>query len=238
MARCPPGTVQVFSDPARGIEGGCAPVPTSQFSVASPEPFSRFRGESGSGAVIDVCRTITNPVARAACELAARVAGFDGGGGGGDPSGRNIFEECVLPWRRDPITMKCVLFAGEQPGPEPGGRGGGAAVMGRYGAGYTPDVDTRVHLGCLPGDVLGTDSICYPKKSLTNKERKYPRGRRPLLTGGEMRAISIASGAARRVARTQKRLQKMGMLPKPAPRKAAPKQKLIGGPGITVIDTE
>jgi len=109
--------------------------------------------------------------------------------------------------------------------------------MGRYGAGYAPEVDQVIHRECLPGDVLGTDNICYPKKNLRNAERKWPRGRRPLLTGGEMRAISIASSAAKRVERTTKRLQSMGMLKKPAPRKAAPKAVKQLGPGITVVDT-
>jgi len=128
---------------------------------------------------------------------------------------------CIPPFRRDP-SGKCSLFLGDQPGRDDAPVGG--AVMGRYGAAYVPGsmiVDRAV---CLKGDVVGDDGLCYPKKSLTNKERAWPRGRRPLLTGGEMRAISVARRAAGRFERTQKSLQKMGMIKKPSSRRIAPRQ--------------
>lgn len=99
----------------------------------------------------------------------------------------------------------------------------GQAVMGRYGAGYFPGSMIIDRAICLKGDVVGDDGICYPKRSIRNSDRAHPRGRQPLLTGGEMRAISIANRAAKKFERTQKRLQSMGMIKKPAPRKAAPK---------------
>jgi len=97
-------------------------------------------------------------------------------------------------------------------------------VMGRYGAAYVPGsmmVDRAV---CLPGDVVGDDGLCYPRKSLKNDERAWPRGRRPLLTGGEMRAISIASRAAGRLTRTAVRLQDMGLIKKPVAKRPAKKK--------------
>jgi len=142
------------------------------------------------------------------------------------PGGRpSPFDTIVQPppatTCRWPMTLfegKCVRpFMGDQPGIDD--TPVGEALMGRYGAAYVPGsliVDRAV---CLSGDVVGDDGLCYPKKSLTNKERQWPRGRRPLLTGGEMRAISIASRAAGRLERTQKRLQKMGMIKKIAPRR-------------------
>jgi len=92
------------------------------------------------------------------------------------------------------------------------------AVMGRFGAGFEPSVfmtDTR---RCGRGAVLGVDGLCYNKRDLRNNERFWPRGRRPLLTGGEMRAISTASSAAKKLQRKQKQLESLGLLKRPAPR--------------------
>ncbi len=94
----------------------------------------------------------------------------------------------------------------------------GVPVMGRFGAGFEPSVfmtDTR---RCGRGAVLGVDGICYNKRDLRNNERWWPRGRRPLLTGGEMRAISTASSAAKKLQRKQKQLESLGLLKRPAPR--------------------
>jgi len=107
----------------------------------------------------------------------------------------------------------------------PGGRTGmelvpgGEAVMGQYGAGMMPDQVPSVRMDCtfggtVRGLILGDDNLCYNKSQIANKERKWPVGRRPLLTGGEMRAISIASRAAGRLSRTTKRLESIGMLKK------------------------
>lgn len=145
-----------------------------------------------------------------------------GGGTGFAPTG-----PCVFPWRTDPATGECALFLGDQVGADD--RPPADAVMGRYGAAYVPGRHVINRSVCLPGDLVGKDGLCYDRKSLTNKERMWPRGRQPLLTGGEMRAISIASRAAGKFERTQKRLQKMGMIKKPAARARA--QKMIGPGG-------
>jgi len=102
--------------------------------------------------------------------------------------------------------------------------GGGEAVMGRYGAALVPAsmiVDRAV---CLPGMHLGDDGLCYNKGAISNRQRAWPRGRKPLLTGGEMRAISVASTAARRLTRTAVRLQDMGLIKKPIVRKPTKKK--------------
>jgi len=94
----------------------------------------------------------------------------------------------------------------------------GVAVMGRFGAGFEPSVfmtDTR---RCGRGAVLAVDGLCYNKRDIRNNERFWPRGRRPLLTGGEMRAISTASSAAKKLQRKQKQLESLGLLKKAAPR--------------------
>jgi len=100
--------------------------------------------------------------------------------------------------------------------------GAGAPVMGQFGAAYEGTSRLIRRTTCLPGDLVGADGLCYNRKSLSNKERMWPKGRAPLLTGGEMRAISIASRAAGKFERTQKRLQKLGMIKKPS-RARAPK---------------
>jgi len=133
-----------------------------------------------------------------------------------DP-GRN---GCFWPWKEDPISGECIPFMGAQPGPDPNGAGDfpGGAVQGRFGAATVPAVHDRIRRSCPPGSALGKDNLCY--ESLTNKERKWPRGRRPLLTGGQRNAITKAKGAARAIANTAKDLQDMGMLPKARSRKS------------------
>ncbi len=132
--------------------------------------------------------------------------------------------------------------AGQQPvipqQARPGGVEGqllpfGEAVMGRFGAGMKPAVFSQQQRRCPRGSVLGAPeadgtSLCYNRKEITNKERMWPRGRRPLLTGGEMRAISTAASAARKLQAKQKQLQELGLLKKPSPRQRAPKQLAPG----------
>ena len=94
----------------------------------------------------------------------------------------------------------------------------GVAVMGQFGAGFEPEVFDTMVRRCPRGAVLGMDGICYNRRDLRNSERFWPRGRRPLLTGGEMRAISTASAAAKKLQRKEKQLQQLGLLKKPASR--------------------
>lgn len=120
----------------------------------------------------------------------------------------------------------------------------GAARVGRFGAGIEPSVVDRRFRKCPTGSVLGKREadgswLCYNRRDLSNKERKWPRGRRPLLTGGEMRAISIAAAAARKLQAKQKQLQELGLLKKPAARRAAaPKQLGPGVPRVLQIQQE
>jgi hypothetical protein len=97
---------------------------------------------------------------------------------------------------------------------------GGEAVMGQFGAGLVPNSETVQRTNCnfpgVRGMVLGADGYCYNKSQISNKERMWPKGRRPLLTGGDMGAITKAARAAKRLQATQGKLQKMGMLKKPS----------------------
>ena len=127
---------------------------------------------------------------------------------------------CRFPRRRDPGTGECRVFVGERAGPN-GGREVGDAVMGRYGAALEPGIMTIDRAVCLPGMQLGKDGLCYNKGAISNKERLWPAGRKPLLTGGEMRAINIAAGAGRRLQSATKRLQGLGLMKKAGPRRTA-----------------
>jgi len=104
----------------------------------------------------------------------------------------------------------------ETPFPQTGDDPFGPAVRGQYGAALLPQLMQGVTRRCPKGSILGTDKLCYNRRDITNKERLWPVGRRPLLTGGEMRCISVASSAAKKLERKTKQLQSMGMLKKPS----------------------
>lgn len=124
---------------------------------------------------------------------------------------------CLPPARLDPRTGECRVFAGAQTGVDDSPVG--QAIMGKYGAAYLPGNMVIDRAVCLPGDVVGNDGLCYPRRSIRNSDREWPRGRRPLLTGGDMRAISIAHRAGARMTRAAGRLQDMGIIKKPIVRK-------------------
>ena len=121
-----------------------------------------------------------------------------------------------------------VSFPGAIPfdGGDPGGPGPagppGVAVVGRFGAGMEPGIRMQDIRECSRGMVLAVDGLCYNRRDIRNNERFWPRGRRPLLTGGEVRAISTAASAAKKLQRKQKELMKLGLLPKPTARRRAP----------------
>ncbi len=128
---------------------------------------------------------------------------------------------CRFPLRPDPVTGRCRVFIGDRPGRDTSplqlgpGVPVGDATMGRYGAALVPGSRVIDRAVCLRGMVLGDDNLCYNRSQISNKERMWPRGRRPLLSGGDMRAISIASRAASRLTRTAQRLQEIGLIQKP-----------------------
>jgi len=100
----------------------------------------------------------------------------------------------------------------------------GEAVMGRYGAGLRPGSMVIDRAVCLKGMQLGDDGLCYNRSQISNKQRMWPAGRKPLLSGGDMRAISIAARAGRRLEGATKRLQRLGMMKKPSSSRRAPHQ--------------
>ena len=149
-----------------------------------------------------------------------------GGNGGGSPCNAGESARCCRlrngDFREQAQWQRECGVAGNG-----GGGGGGVstpvgdAVMGRYGAALQPGVQTIERSVCLPGMHLANDGLCYNKGAITNKQRQWPRGRRPLLTGGDMRAIAIAARAGSKMERTTKRLRSLGMMKRlPPPRKA------------------
>jgi len=125
-------------------------------------------------------------------------------GGGRDRNG------CPPGMRPDFKSGQCEAAAGQEVG---------EAVMGRYGAGLIPGEIIIERAVCLRGMQLGDDGVCYNKSQISNKQRMWPAGRKPLLSGGDMRAISIAARAGRRLEGATKRLQRLGMMKKPTPRR-------------------
>lgn len=144
-----------------------------------------------------------------------RTRGF---AGGVDDNG----DGCIWPWRRDPRTGDCSVFIGRTKGPDGAGGGFelGEAVLGQYGAGLRPGSMVIDRAVCGRGMQLGNDGVCYNKSQISNKQRMWPAGRKPLLTGGDMRAISTAARAGKRMDLATSRLQKLGMMKKPTSRRA------------------
>lgn len=89
----------------------------------------------------------------------------------------------------------------------PGGASGtladiyGEARLGRYGVALVPAQVGQVAslrtgmvnpiLRCPRGMVLGKDNLCYD--SLTKTQRKWPKPRKPLFTGGDLNALTRAN---------------------------------------------
>jgi len=113
----------------------------------------------------------------------------------------------------------------------------GEARKGRFGAGVEPMFVGTTVRRCPAGMVLGKGDqfsapLCYESGAISNKERLWPKGTAPLLTGGEMAAIRKAATAKGKVARTAKRL---GVFPKAARRLPAKRhQHALPAPAVSV----
>jgi len=173
--------------------------PAPRSTTARPSAFSAAEKQAG--------RKVKFPNFSAGDIIDAGIEIITGGGSQQDCGFGKVWDE---------VKGKCVFGLGEQAGRDD--TPGGDVVMGRYGAGEMPGNMVVNRAVCRPGMVIGNDGVCYNRSQLKNSEREWPRGRRPLLTGGDMRAISTAARAGRRLERTTKRLQKIGMMKKPAPR--------------------
>jgi len=146
--------------------------------------------------------------------------------------GRCVDITAALPGGR-PFTSDPIISApaGRMP-PSPMG-------SSRVGGGFAPEMVASTRSDCGPKHLLGWDGLCYPKRGFPNKDRMWPKGRAPLLTGGERNAITTANRAAKKIERTTKQLQRMGMIKKPNPRRriAAPAMRQIT-PGTSIVNVE
>jgi len=125
---------------------------------------------------------------------------------------------CVPPARIDPRTGKCKLFVGQYEGPDviPAPTGTEMvvfqdAVTGAFGMpAIRPVNELRNHLTCPKAMVLGEDNLCYPRAVLRrdSRFRKWKPGTRPVLTGGEVKAISTARRA---ILRGRDRMASLGV---------------------------
>lgn len=205
---------QIISRVATTLAGGGGPPPPPRSS-----PFGRAAKRA-----IPAAFTSRPSAAGAQVKEQARVLKFGAAPGVG----------CNPPNVIDPRTGLCQRPVGGIRGAVerflPGGATGfeavgvapvGDAVMGRFGAALQPGIMQIDRAVCLRGMVLAIDGLCYNKSQVSNKQRMWPRGRRPLITGGEMRAVAIASSAGKRLDKTTKRLRDLGLMKQlPKPRKA------------------
>jgi hypothetical protein len=109
------------------------------------------------------------------------------------------------------------ILPGGQTGTVPSGAQIGQAVMGQYGPALVPTELARSTSKCITGMVLGKDGLCYNKRDITNKERLWPRGTRPLLSGGDRKTL-------RKARSIENQLGRLGMIP---PRAKKKRKKLV-----------
>jgi len=199
------GTIKGITDVLGGIGGKKKMPATGGFTTVLGHTAAQCLVFERSG------WSLANAPTKAAClvtfgkQIDAAKIKFAPNGGGTD---------CPRGMRRDFETGICEPGGGQPPG---------EAVMGQYGAGLLPGAMQINRSVCLRGMQLGNDGLCYNKSQITNKQRMWPAGRKPLLSGGDMRAISIAARAGRRLEGATKRLQRLGMMKKPT-RRAGPTQ--------------
>ncbi|MEE8551604.1 MAG: hypothetical protein V3T08_10165 [Gemmatimonadota bacterium] len=210
-------------NPLSGIGGFLTPPspppvrrPPPRTAVARPSRFSAAEKEAGRVAKfrdlgVPTGRSIGGGLGEFIRErIRPRARGL---GGCNPPLVIDVDGQCRFPSSPADISVGGAIQTGV-----------GEAVMGRYGAGLRPGNMNIARAVCLRGMQLGNDGLCYNKGQIKNSERMWPRGRRPLLTGGDMRAISIAARAASRLTRTAVRLQEIGLIKKPVARKPRKKK--------------
>lgn len=235
-------TASRLATPSLGFGFGPSPFPpplpgAPGFGPTGPS-FKDRLADLGFGAATDIIR------------------GFTGGGGGGGTAGQTASDlarralELAVPGGatgscpgmfsvRGP-DGRCINIGSALPGGDPfitqqvNGQGG-VAVNGRFGTGNVPIAVSSTKLRCAPGQVLGKDDICYD--NLPKKDRKWNPGTPPLFTGGERAAVAIAARVAGKMKTQQKRLQKLGLLPKPKSG-GSRKPDHPPPPQVVVVDTD
>jgi len=166
--------------------------------------------------------------------ISGAIKGFataGGGGAGGQPTGPGQMSfqpgsNCGTGFEWDQRLQRCIplsfgapqrrIALPRRPAPRTTSRraaagpvfgdGFGEAVLGQFGAALVPEEVTVITRRCPRGSVIATDGLCY-NKPFPNHHREWPRGTRPLLTGGQVRALDKAAAARTRI--TSKRGRKL-----------------------------
>lgn len=178
----------------------------------------------GAGAISTIARTLAGSGKTVPRTLTARPTQFSAGEKElgrqlkfGNGNGKAPATDCRIPGQRRDQFGRCSWFFGERRGPN-GDAPTGDAVMGMHGPGVEPGIQTIDRAVCGRKMVLGDDGLCYHKTQISNKERMWPKGRKPLLTGGDLNAVSTASRVGRRMDDMSARLRHMGLM-KPLPKR-------------------
>ena len=209
------GNVPVVGGIAKGILQGVGVLEGPGIGAAGCPPGTVRLPQGGCGPAAGVIQFQPIPF------TATAIPGV--GGAGCPPGFRRLPQGGCTPLTNGVNGPEGGIFQGDGAGKEEQLLPFGQATLGRFGAGSKPAFFSQQVRRCPRGSILGAaeadgSSLCYGKTQISNKERAWPRGRPPLLTGGEVRAISIASSAAKKLERKQKQLQKLGMLKKPVSR--------------------
>ncbi len=155
--------------------------------------------------------------------IAGGIAGYGVGGGetatspGVPETGFGIAAGCPTGYRWDGNRCVKTGIVGTIQQWVPGGQTGvlpeavpevgyGEAVIGAFGVpAMVPAQVGQTQYGpilrCPTGAVLGKDNLCYQKGTISNKQRKWPKPARPLLTGGDMKTLRRAKTLEGRVKR-------------------------------------
>lgn len=205
----PPPPTQKVAAPA--VQPPPTQSPTSKGAPVAANPFP-VQNLSIGGVLRGIGRGVTSVIPGPIDD--AIFEGITGlvGGNGRNPA---VPQTCQPPFIRDQSGI-CVMPG--SPGDVSTDRATGTVTrttgLARMG-GVPPQAVSTQRLRCPRGMVLGFDELCYDSRSLPKRDRKWVPGRKPLLTGGDLNAISRAARAAKRVETQTKRLQKLGMLKKP-----------------------
>lgn len=187
--------------------GGGAPFPMGPSGPSS----SINIGDVGGALVGAGACDHLDGIARTLCKAAGGL--FGGGSGGGTSGGGGGFQagQETCPTGTIRVMGKCVAPGDAFPGGDPFiTEAGGQAVQGAFGLpAITPVIEQRTHRSCPSGMVLGKDNYCYPKAVLSRRSRfrKWRQGMKPLLTGGDRKAIRKAERVANKLKSEQKRLR-------------------------------
>lgn len=146
-------------------------------------------------------------VPSAGSQVVPGLTGSSGSGGGcpGLMSVRLPNGQCVNLDDLGPGGDPALTGSIDQPS---GADGYGPAVKGWYGVGIVPRVEAVTTRRCPRGMALGRDGVCYDRRRLRKSDRAWDPGTKPLLTGGERRAIARAAAAGRKLDRAKKGLKK------------------------------